>query len=147
MNIDELRKLGRKDLLEILLEQTKRIEELEIELEKVKKELNQRKISLKNVGSLAEASMVLSDIFKVADETANIYIQNIQELALKASKDTKKELRALKKKKIAEIDKECLKRISNAEKEIQKMKKENSNEIKEKNNKNKTNAGKVKRKY
>lgn len=149
MNTKELRKLSRKDLLEILLEQTKRIEELEIELEKVKFELNERKVSLKNVGSLAEASLVLSDIFKAADETASIYIQNIQKLAADAEKNTKKELRALKKKKLEEIDKECLKRISNAEKEIKKMQKENSKKVKEKNNQNKqkTNAEKIKRKH
>lgn len=147
MNTKELRKLSRKDLLEILLEQTKRIEELEIELEKVKFELNERKVSLKNIGSLAEASLVLSNIFKAADETASIYIKNIEELAKKEEKNTKKELRALKKKKLAEIDKECLKRISNAEKEIQKMKKENNNEVKEKNKQNKkNNSEKIKRK-
>ena len=56
MNNKELRKLNRKDLLEILLEQTKRIEELEIELEKVKNELTERKSSLKEVGSLAPSS-------------------------------------------------------------------------------------------
>ena len=149
MDTKELRKLSRKDLLEILLEQTKRIEELEVELEKVKFELNERKASLKNVGSLAEASLVLSDIFKAADEAASIYIKNIEELAIKNEKNTKKELRALKKKKLEEIDKECLKRISNAEKEIKKMQKENSKEVKEKNKKNKqkSNTEKIKRKH
>ena len=94
-----LRKLNRKDLLEILLEQTKRIEELEKELEEAKKELKERKTSLKDVGSLAEASLVLSDIFKAADETANIYINNIKANAEQEEKNLKKELRELKKKK------------------------------------------------
>ena len=152
MNSKELRKLSRKEILEILLEQTKRIEILEYELEQTKKELNEKKSSLKNVGSLAEASLVLSNIFKTADEAANIYIENIKELAIKEEKNTKKELRELKKKKIEEIEKECEKRILNAEKEVQKIKNKNINQIKdikkEKNskNKNKSNNNKTKRK-
>ena len=130
MNNKELKKLNRRDLLEILLEQTKRIEELELELEKAKNELNERKSSLKEVGSLAEASLLLSYIFKSADETVNIYIKNIEELARKEERNTRKELRELKKKRIEEIEKECEKRILEAEKEIKKVQKEN-NEVKD----------------
>ena len=79
MKNKEFRKLKRKDLLEILLEQTKRIEELEIELDNANKQLANRKLSIKNIGSLAEASLALSNIFKSADEAANIYIENIKE--------------------------------------------------------------------
>lgn len=111
MNSKELRKLSRKEILEILLEQTKRIEELENELEKAKSELSERKVATKNIGSLAEASLVLSDIFKAADEAANIYIENVKELAKKEEKNLRKELRELKKKKIEAIEKECEKRI------------------------------------
>lgn len=148
MNSKELRKLSRKDLLEILLEQTKRIETLEKELEQAKKELSERKTSLKNVGSLAEASLVLSNIFKSADEAAQIYINNIKELAIKEEKNTKKELRELKKKKIEKIEKECEKRLLNVEKEIEQMKNKNNSESKNKSNsnKNKTNNKKNKRK-
>ena len=77
MNDNSLRKLNRKALLEILLEQAKRIEELEVELEKVKKELSDKKVQIKNVGSLAEASLQLSEIFKAADEAVAIHMKNI----------------------------------------------------------------------
>ena len=63
MDNKELRKLSRKELFEILLEQTKRIEELEVKLDRANKELNERNVSISNVGSLAEASLVLSNIF------------------------------------------------------------------------------------
>ena len=46
MDNKELRKLGRKDLLEIILAQTKRIEELETELKKTNSELNSKKIAI-----------------------------------------------------------------------------------------------------
>ena len=99
MNDKELKKLSRKELLEILLEQTRRIEDLETELEKTKNELNNRKVALKNVGTLAEASLVLSDIFKVADEAASIYIENIKELQKKEEEILEKQTKELNKKK------------------------------------------------
>ena len=60
----ELKKLSRKELLEILLEQTKRIEELEVKLEESEKKLESKKVSLSETGTLAEAALKLSDIFK-----------------------------------------------------------------------------------
>ena len=75
----ELRKLKRRELLEILLAQTKRIEELEQELEKTQILLEDKNVSIKKSGSLAEASLQLSGIFKSADEAAKIYLNNIKE--------------------------------------------------------------------
>ena len=90
MDNKELRKLSRKELFEILLEQTKRIEELEVKLDRANKELNERNVSISNVGSLAEASLVLSNIFKSADEAASIYLENIKKLTEEESKKLKK---------------------------------------------------------
>ena len=123
MDNRELRKLGRKDLLEIILEQTKRIEKLELDYEKVKKELNEKKILIQNAGSIAEASLALSSIFESADEAAKTFINNVEEFAKQEEKNIRKELKELKKKKIAEIEKECEKRLLNAEKEIKKLQK------------------------
>ena len=81
MDSKDLKRLRRRDLLEILLEQTKRIEELELELENTKEKLNNKKVLLRDVGSLAEASLKLSDIFKAADEAIAIQMQNIEEMA------------------------------------------------------------------
>ena len=111
MNDIELRKLNRKSLLEILLEQTKRIEELEIELEKTKKQLKEKKIKLNNIGSLAEASLVLSDIFKAADEAIEIQMKSINAFAKEEENRVKKELRAYKKKKKIEIENKLKKEI------------------------------------
>ena len=117
------------------IQSIKRIEDLELELDRLNKELSNRKASLKNIGSLAEASLVLSDIFKVADETASIYMSNIYDYMKTEQKNNVKALRELKKKKLAEIDKECKKRILAAEKEIEKLNKSNL-EVKNSENEN-----------
>ena len=80
MDSKELKKMSRKDMLEILLEQTKRIRELEDELEKANEKLESKKVVFKNAGSLADAALQLSGIFNTAQEAATIYLSNIKEL-------------------------------------------------------------------
>lgn len=79
MNDKELRKLNRKELLEILLSQAKLIEELESELARTQKELNNKTIILKEAGSIAEATLRLSGIFEKAQEVADEYLNSIKE--------------------------------------------------------------------
>ena len=79
MNDKELKKLNRKELLEILLSQAKLIEELESELARTQKELNNKTIILKKAGSIAEATLRLSGIFEKAQEVADEYLNSIKE--------------------------------------------------------------------
>ena len=79
MNDKELRKLNRKELLEILVSQANLIESLEKELEEAKNELNNRSIVLSEAGSIAEASLKLSGIFEKAQEVADQYLNSIIE--------------------------------------------------------------------
>lgn len=75
----EIKKLKRKELLEILLEQTKIIEQLEQKNEELTKQVESKKIIFKEAGSLADASLQLSGIFSVAQEAAELYLKNIKE--------------------------------------------------------------------
>lgn len=77
----DLRKLGRNDLLELLLEQTKEIDRLRIELDTTKKQLADRKIMLDNAGSIAEASLMLNGVFAAAQDACAQYMENIQGLS------------------------------------------------------------------
>ena len=79
----ELKKLKRADLLEILIAQGKEIERLEKELEEAREELNNRIISIENIGSMAEAAFKLNHVFEAADAAAKQYLENIRERCLK----------------------------------------------------------------
>ena len=74
----ELRKLQKMELLEILVDQRKRIDELEKELAEAKEKLEDREIKIKNSGSLAEASMRLTNIFEEAQKAVDLYTNNIK---------------------------------------------------------------------
>lgn len=132
MDNNELKKLSRLELLEILLEQTKRIEDLEHQVEELNEEIAARKIELSETGSLAEASLKLTEIFKEADEAAAIYKNNVMEQAKKEERQLKKELRELKAKKLSEIEKSCLKREEQAMKKLKEVE-EKIGKIKEEN--------------
>jgi hypothetical protein len=84
----DLRKLSRTDLLEMLLEQSRKMEELQSELERVqsenkaaKEKLNQREISLMQAGSIADAALQLNGVFTAAEKACEQYIDNIKNLS------------------------------------------------------------------
>lgn len=79
MKDNKLRKLNKKELLEILLAQSKRIEELEESLTITKAKLYSKNIIISESGSLAEACLKLNNIFEIAQKTADQYIDNIKE--------------------------------------------------------------------
>ena len=79
MDDKRLKKISKKELLEILLAQAKKIDELETELKEVKEELNSRRIEIKKSGSIAEAALKLNGIFELAQKTADEYVENVKE--------------------------------------------------------------------
>lgn len=118
MENKDLKKLSRLELLEILLEQTKRIEQLEDEITKLNNKLDSKKVLFDESGSLAEASLKLTEIFKEADEAIAIYKENAFEAINKEEKQRRKECRELKKKALEEIETKCKKREEQAEKRL-----------------------------
>lgn len=80
MTTKELKKLSRAELLEMLLMQTKRVEELEAQLEDVKKQLEDKNIIIEKAGSVAEAALQLNGVFEAAQNAADQYLDNIRDL-------------------------------------------------------------------
>ncbi len=74
----DLKKLGRTDLLEILIEVSQENERLRAELTECEKQLADRKIILDKSGSIAEASLQLSGIFDAAQKAADEYLANVK---------------------------------------------------------------------
>jgi len=81
MTEKELHKLNRVQILELFLEQCKRNEALEAELADVKAKLASKTIAIENSGSIAEASLKLTNIFEEAQKAADYYLANIKRVA------------------------------------------------------------------
>lgn len=70
--------MNKKELLEVLVLQSKKIEELEGELKKTQELLDSKMILINEAGSIAEASLKLNKVFDVAQEAANQYLENVK---------------------------------------------------------------------
>jgi hypothetical protein len=78
VNEKQLRRLDRKQLLELLLIQIERADDLERRLEEAEKKLKNRELLQTKAGSLAEEALKLSGIFEVAQEAADLYLENVK---------------------------------------------------------------------
>ena len=72
MTEKDLKKLTRYQLLEMLIIQTERADELQKKLEAAQAQLDSRDVQMTVIGSIAEASMQLSGVFEAAQNAADI---------------------------------------------------------------------------
>ncbi len=79
MTDQELRKLSRKDLLELLLAQSREQEALRAELEQARELLRDRQIHMEQIGSIAEAALQVNGVFEAAQAAAQQYLENVRQ--------------------------------------------------------------------
>ena len=79
-NENELKKLKRAELLEIMLAQSEQIDELKARVEKLEKEAESREIKFRKAGCLAEASLSATHFFEEVEKAAEIYLENIKRM-------------------------------------------------------------------
>ncbi len=82
----ELKKLGRRELLELLMEQTKENADLKKKLEETSAALNNKEIAIDNAGSIAEAALEVNGVFETAQQACQQYLDNIQRLSERQEK-------------------------------------------------------------
>ena len=75
----ELRRLGRGDLLTLLLEQSRENQRLREQLETTQNALADKTLCIDRAGSIAEAALQLNGVFQAAEEACEQYKQNIMQ--------------------------------------------------------------------
>lgn len=63
LDAKQLRKLRRSDLFELLVEQSKEIEELQNQVKELEGKLESRELEVTDAGSIAEAALAISKVF------------------------------------------------------------------------------------
>ena len=81
MDKNELKRLSRIELLELLLEQEKENLTLKARVAELEKQLADRTIRLDKAGSIAEASLMLNHMFEAAEASCSQYLDNIRRLS------------------------------------------------------------------
>ena len=78
MTRKELQKMGRRELIVLLLEISNENDRLRTQLSDAQRRLASREIRIKRAGSIAEAAMELNHVFEAAQSAANQYLENIK---------------------------------------------------------------------
>lgn len=81
MTDKDLKRLRRDELLEMLIAQSKRMEQMQEELDAARAALNDRAILLEEAGSIAEASLRINGVFEAAQAAAQQYLENIRRMS------------------------------------------------------------------
>lgn len=81
MNEKELQKMNRRQLLELLLQQTEKMEQLEAQVDGLNRKLQSRVLLEEKAGSIAEAALKLNGVFNAAQAAADQYLNNIKLLS------------------------------------------------------------------
>ena len=81
MTEKELLKLKRSEMLEIMLAQSREIDSLREQLEEANAKVEDRELRLRDCGSIAEASLRLTNIFTEAQKAVDLYVENIKRRA------------------------------------------------------------------
>lgn len=124
MQNDDLRKLSRIQLLELLIEQTKENNELRQQLEEANKKLENREILIDEAGSIANAALQLNGIFNIAEAAASQYLDNIKLLNDRQNEICARieaEAREKAQKMLVEAQEKCLEKERESEARIKKM--------------------------
>lgn len=81
MEIKELQKLSRKDLLEMLIEQSEELLQTKARLQELEEQIADRNIRIDKAGSIAEAALSLNGLFEAAEAAGQQYLDNIKMLS------------------------------------------------------------------
>ena len=73
----ELKKLSRRELVEIIYQMKKNEQQMQEEIESLQEQLRDKRIRLTNAGSIAEAAASITNVFSAAQATADLYLHEI----------------------------------------------------------------------
>ena len=75
---NDLKKLGRTDLLRLLLEAEEENDRLKEQVAELRAQLDDRSLRMENCGDLAAAALELNGVFAAAEEACRQYTENIR---------------------------------------------------------------------
>lgn len=86
----ELKKLSRRELVDIIYQMKKNEEQLLERIAGLEQNLQDKRIRIAEAGSIAEAAADITDVFSAAQKTADLYLQEIVCMKENAEKESAK---------------------------------------------------------
>ena len=109
MKNNELKRLNRAELLELLLAESRRSTALEEKLKRAKEQLASRELQKERAGTLAEAALNVNSVLEAADAAARQFLENVERRHAEAEAEAEKLL--------AQTQERCDAMIAQAERE------------------------------
>ena len=83
----ELKKLSRRELMDIIYQMKKNEQQMQDEIASLQEALQEKRVRLSTAGSIAEAAASITNVFSAAQKTADLYLHEISCM----KEDTQKE--------------------------------------------------------
>lgn len=99
---NDLKKLNRRELVDIIYQMKKNEQLMQDEITSLQRELQEKRIRLADVGSIADAAVSITDVFAAAQNAADLYLHEISCMK-------------------AETEKECSQMVEEAQKAVDKI--------------------------
>ena len=84
---NELKKLNRRELVDIIYQMKKNEQLLQDEVASLRSELEDKRIRLAEAGSIADAAVSIADVFSAAQTAADLYLHEISCMKAEAEKE------------------------------------------------------------
>ena len=84
---NELKKLNRRELVDIIYQMKKNEQLLQDEIAVLRSELEEKRIRLSEAGSIADAAVSITDVFTAAQTSADLYLHEISCMKAEAEKE------------------------------------------------------------
>ena len=83
----ELKTLSRRELVDIIYQLKKNEQQMQEEIAALQEALQEKRIRLSVAGSIADAAMSVTNVFAVAQRTADLYLHEISYMKEEAKKE------------------------------------------------------------
>ena len=106
----ELKRLSRRELVDVIYQMKKNEKKLQDEITSLQEALQGRQLQLSTAGSIADASLSLASVFSSAQTAADIYLQEITRMKLDAEAECARmieDARQRSEKMIAQSERRC----------------------------------------
>ena len=93
----ELKKLNRRELVEVIYQLKKNEEQLQAQIAALETELQDKRIHISQAGSIAEAAADITKLFSTAQTMADLYLQEIACMKEEAARECERIIEEAKK--------------------------------------------------
>ena len=93
----ELRKLNRRELIDIIYQMKKNEQQMQEQIAALQAELEEKRLRLSQAGSIAEAALAVTNVFSSAQAAADLYLQEISSMKVETERECKQILEQARK--------------------------------------------------